>query len=155
MTGFILGIGTGILLVILFIKLFFFRIFFIEYKSPFPFIDTCDALREEAEKYNWKVPMVHDLQETMLKWGKKTSQIRIYEFCKPEFADEILSHDAEKLASSLMPCRIAVFERKDENTYLSLMHPKLLTFFAGGRISHTMKSAAREMDAIIRKALNK
>lgn len=71
-TGLILGIATGILLVYLFFRLFFFRIFFLEDKSPFSFIDTCDALRVEAEKNNWKVPMVHDLQETMLKWGKKS-----------------------------------------------------------------------------------
>lgn len=154
-TGLILGIATGILLVYLFFRLFFFRIFFLEDKSPFSFIDTCDALRVEAEKNNWKVPMVHDLQETMLKWGKKISQIRIYEFCKPEFAYEILSNDAEKLAASLMPCRIAVFERKDGKTYVSLMNPKMISLFAGGIISRTMKNAACEMEAIISKALGK
>lgn len=151
-TGLILGIGAGILLVYLFLRFFFFRIFFLEDKSPFSFIDTCDALRVEAEKNNWRVPMVHDLQETMLKWGKKISQIRIYEFCKPEFAYEILSHDAEKLVSSLMPCRIAVFERNDGKTYISLMNTKLISLFAGGIISRTMKNTSKQIDTIIKKA---
>jgi len=154
-TGLILGTGTVVLLVYLLLRFFFFRILFLENESPFPFIDTCDALRVEAEKNNWRVPMVHDLQETMLKWGKQIGQIRIYEFCKPESAYEILSLDAEKLISSLMPYRIAVFERKNGKTYVSLMNLKPITFFAGGKVRRIMKRTADEIDIIIRKALCK
>lgn len=157
MLGFIFGLMAGtalaILLMLLFLKTFFFRIVFQEQKSPFSFTDTCDALRLELEKNNWKVPQVHDLQETMFKYGKQVNQVRVYEICQPELAYEILARDGERIVSSLMPCRIAVYEKKNGKTYASVMNGSLMAWFGQGVVRRVLRKASAEVQMIIRKAL--
>jgi uncharacterized protein (DUF302 family) len=151
--GLILGFAGGIFLLFLLLRFLFFRILFHEEKSPFVFTDTCDALRIEAEKNHWRVLMVHDLQDAILKWGKEVNQIRVYELCNPEIAYTILVLDNERIASSLIPCRIAVYEKKNGKTYMAVLNSGLISFFAPVTVKRAMKSASEEINAIVRQAM--
>lgn len=156
MIGFILGLLAGFLLsiqVFLSIRILLFRMLYQERKSPFPFIDTCDALRLELENCNWKIVQMHDLQETLIKYGKQVNQIRIYEVFQPDYTYEIMAKECEYTIASFIPCRIVVYEKTNRKTFVSVVNGKLMTPFAPKRIRRIMAKATMEIQNCIRKAL--
>ena len=49
----------------------------VEQKSRFGFDKTVQLLTETAEKHEWKVPFVHDLQQSLAKSGKHVRPVKV------------------------------------------------------------------------------
>ena len=95
------------------------------------------------------------MKETMRKNGKTdVLNAKVLEICQPELSHKILSRDKERIAISMMPCRIAVYEKADGSVIISRMNASLLGKFMPGIIPEVMKSAASESEEII-EATNK
>jgi len=103
----------------------------------------------------WKVVTVHDMQATMKKNGKDVKSIKVYELCHPEHAYKVLSQDAERIVSSLMPCRVSIYEKSNGKTYVSWMNTGLLGSLMKGVVPEVMKDASRESEEIISVLLSK
>ena len=97
----------------------------------------------------WKIPHVNDLQATMHKFGKEVRQVKVYEICQPDHAFKILSQDDERIVSSLMPCRVAIYEKSDGSVYVSRMNSGLLSRPMNKIIRSTMSDAAAETEQIL------
>ena len=66
-------------------------------------------------------------------------------------AINILQGDEERVVSSMMPCRVAVYVKADGKTYISRMNSKLMSKGMNGNVRSTMKSAFVEMEEILSK----
>lgn len=123
-----------------------------KYKS---FEATVAAFEQSVKDHNWKLPATHDLQKTMAKYGKDVKAVKVFELCHPDHAGKILKESEERIVSTMMPCRVAIYEKQDGKVYISRMNSGMMAGTMGGLISEVMDDAAKEneeiLDAIIKR----
>lgn len=145
----IIGILAGALIILLIIFYVSPSLMFKENKSNYDFETTVTEFEKSVLAAGWKLPHVSDLQETMRKFGKDVKQVKVMEICHPDHAYKILSQDDERIVSSLMPCRVAIYERTDGNVYVSRMNSGLLAKPMNKLIRTTMSEAAGDIEKIL------
>lgn len=113
--------------------------------------ETSLAVFEEAIKdMDWTTPAVHNMKQTMANFGMDVRNVKVYEICHPGHAYEILKLDDERIVSSMMPCRVSIYEKSDGKTYVSWMNTAMMGNMMGGVIADVMGVASRESEAMIR-----
>ena len=125
----------------------------VEQKSRFGFDKTVQLLTETAEKHEWKVPFVHDLQQSLAKSGKHVRPVKVIEICKPQYSGKMLELNDERIISVMMPCRISVYEKEDGKTYIGLINAGELAAALPENIASVMKAAADETFQIVQTAV--
>jgi uncharacterized protein (DUF302 family) len=126
---------------------------FFENVSPFDFQTTVDKLSIEIEKKSWKISNIYDLQNTMEKHGKKVLPVKVFSLCHPNHSSRILERDSERIISSMMPCRVSVYEKAGGKTYISRMNSSIMAAGIGGVIEQVMTESANEVEDIIKNTL--
>lgn len=122
----------------------------IEHLSKFNFGKTVDLLVAEAERREWKVPAVHDLQLSLAKSGKTVKPVKVIEICKPQYSGQMLELNHERIISVMMPCRISVYEKEDGLTYVSLINAGEMAASLPANIASVMKEASDETFEIVK-----
>jgi len=121
-----------------------------EQTSKYMFERTVDLLVAEAERREWKVPAVHDLQLSLAKSGKEVRPVKVIEICKPQYSGKMLELNDERIISVMMPCRISVYEKDDGLTYVSLINTGDLASGLPSKIADVMKAASDETFEIVK-----
>lgn len=121
----------------------------IENQSKYNFAETIDILSKVIPENGWKIMVVHDLQETMKKNGKEVLPVKVIELCNPVHAYQILSVDNHREIAPMLPCRIAVYEKTDGNTYLSRMNAPALSVMIGGDAAKTIVGAFDDVEGFL------
>ncbi|MCF8389800.1 MAG: DUF302 domain-containing protein [Bacteroidales bacterium] len=122
---------------------------FLENESMYGFSETLEKLNAEIEKTTWKAVTVHNLQESVKKSGTDVLPIQVFVLCQPNHAAKILLKDEERMYSSLLPCRVSVYEKSDGLTYISRMNTGVLAKSIGGISEEVMMVATKEIEEII------
>lgn len=122
----------------------------IEHSSKFGFGKTVDLLVAEAERREWKVPAIHDLQQSLAKSGKAVRPVKVIEICKPQYSGQMLELNDERIISVMMPCRISVYEKNDGLTYVSLINAGEMASSLPAKIASVMKAASDETFEIVK-----
>ena len=122
---------------------------FRENVSPADFNSTVERLSKEIDKKSWNISNIYDLQKTMDKHGINVLPVKVFSICKPAHSGKILVRDAERIISSMMPCRISIYEKHDGKTYISRMNPLIMASGFGGLIEQVMTESANEVEDII------
>jgi len=149
LTGFIIGAVAGIAIGLLIAFFSAPSLMFRESNYQKDFETTVANLENVIQQKGWKLPMIHDLQATMQKFGKEVRSVKILEICHPDHSYEILSRSEEKIVSSMMPCRISVYEKKDGSVWISRMNSGFLSRPMSPVIRKTMSAAAADVEEII------
>ena len=89
----------------------------------------------------------------MEKHGKKVLPVKVFSICHPNHSSKILEKDNERIVSTMMPCRISVYEKSDGKTYISRINATVLASSMGGIIEQVMTDSANEVEEIIAKVL--
>jgi uncharacterized protein (DUF302 family) len=121
----------------------------IETPSKFDFDKTVEMIISEAERREWKVPAVHDLQQSLAKSGKTVKPVKVIEICKPAYSGQMLELNHERIMSVMMPCRISVYTKEDGKTYTALLNGAEMAAGQPVKISEVMKAASDETFEII------
>ncbi|MBK7710961.1 MAG: DUF302 domain-containing protein [Bacteroidales bacterium] len=116
----------------------------VEHQSRYDFDRTVEMLVANAEKREWKVPAVHDLQQSLAKSGKAVRPVKVIEICKPQYSGQMLELNHERIISVMMPCRISVYEKEDGLTYISLINTGEMASGLAANIARVMKEASDE-----------
>lgn len=122
-------------------------------QSGFSVDQTVERIVNEAGNRMWRVPAVHDLQQTLAKSGKEVMPVKVIEMCKPELAGKILELNEERAVSVMMPCRISVFQKEDGKAYVSLLNVEAMAGAMPGPVAEAMLAAASESALIVDAAL--
>mgnify|MGYP000865829405 CR=1 FL=1 len=125
----------------------------IEQASKFSFDETINKLTKEAENHGWKVPFVHDLQQSLAKSGTSVRPVKVIEICKPQYSGKMLELSDERIISVMMPCRISVYEKEDGKTYVSLINIDKLSADLPSNIAAVMKEASDDTLKIVSRVL--
>ena len=127
----------------------------LEDQIPYGFDEAVEKFELSTKENGWKIPTVHDLQKTMKKFGKDVRPVKVFELCHPEHAGRILAANEERIVSSLMPCRVALYEKSDGKVYASRMNTSLMASMMDGIIPEVMDTASVESENILSAILNK
>jgi len=122
---------------------------FLENQSKYNFDETVEKLTVEVELKTWKVSAVHNLQEALKKSGTDVLPIKVFALCHPMYASKILLQDDGRIMSTLMPCRLSVYEKSNGLTYISRMDMGVFTKSIGGDGEDVMMAASNEIEEII------
>ena len=123
---------------------------FIEKESIYGFNDTVEKLSESIVSNGWKVTHVHDLHETLKKNNFDILPVKVLEVCRPDYSVKILKNDSERIYSSLMPCRLSVYETSDGKTKISRMNSGVLAAQIGGIVEEVMSLAFNDIEKILK-----
>lgn len=124
---------------------------FFETKSKYGFDETVEKLSEIIAENGWKVTYTHNLQETMKKNSLEVAPVKVIELCNPKYAYRLLSDDALKIYSNMMPCRLSVYEKTDGKTYVSRMNSAMMSAQIGGTVQKVMSGAFHDAERFIEK----
>lgn len=118
--------------------------------SLMPFEQTVTTIESNAVAAGWQVPKIYNLQESLLKAGKgDIKQLKVVSLCQPEHAYNILSDDANKAVSAMMPCRIGVFEMQDGSVRIAQVNMGMMAKMFGGKIQEVMGEVSKEEAEIL------
>jgi len=121
----------------------------VEDESKYDFEESVERFEAAVEEAGWKLPAVHDLQATMQKHGKEVKAVKVFELCHPDHAGKILGKDDERVVTSMMPCRVAIYEKSDGKVYVSRMNSSLMASTMGKLIKDVMSEAAAENEKML------
>ena len=148
-----IGLGAGILVTILLVGIVGFlaapSLMIQEDLSPLGFDETVQAIQDSAVKQDWKVPTVHHIDGSVKSAGYDVLPTAVVELCHPDHAGHILEEDEAKIVTSLMPCRIAVYETSDGEVVISRMNSGLISKIFGGTVAEVMAQASADNEVIL------
>ena len=124
----------------------------IEVVSPLGFDETLVKLEENAKAAGWKVPSKWkvNFQRNLQKvTGVDIGKNKVIKMCEPAAAAKMLVHDEYKKLTTMMPCTIAVYEKSDGKTYISLMNMDLLGTIYGGLIAEIAAELSPQMAEMV------
>lgn len=124
-------------------------VFLIENQSKLSFSQTVEHISKTAVENSWKVLYTHDLQEIMRKNSKDVLPVQVMEICNPVLSYRIVSVDAERYVTPMLPCRLSVYEKSDGKTYISRLNATALARFIGGESAKTMEDAFDQLEKFI------
>ena len=145
----LIGVVTGTIGTLIILYLTAPSILFIEHESRLGYTETIVAIQESSNAEGWVIPKQYKLDESLSKAGYEILPVSVIELCKPDHAYKILGHDEYRLVSSLMPCRVAIYERSDGTTVISRMNTGLLSRLFDKTVRDVMSQATAETDKIL------
>jgi uncharacterized protein (DUF302 family) len=122
---------------------------FIENQSRLPYEMTLETLAASIQAGGWKVLISHDLKAILDGKGYNVLPVTVMEMCNPRHSSRLLAGDDDRNMASLMPCRVAVYEKSDGKTYVSRMNAGMFAGMLGGLVEEVMGNAFREMEVMI------
>lgn len=126
---------------------------FSESESFYGFDKTVEILMSEINKTSWRITAIHDLQKSIKENGKELLPIKVFALCHPLFAGMILENDDERVVSTMMPCRVSVYQKSDGKTYISRINESSFTTFLNGLMKPVMMDSFRMIEKLIRPLL--
>ena len=125
----------------------------LENQSKKNFNETIEWIDSVATENKWKVIALHNLQEAMNKNGYEVLPVKVFAICQPHHAYKVLGKDDERIVSSMMPCRISVYEKSDGKTYISRMNTSIMASSFEGVVKDVMVSTSEEIEVMIKPLL--
>lgn len=122
---------------------------FLENESRYGFDKTVEVIIMELERRSWSLSFTHDLQQTLKKHGKEVLPVKVLALCHPKHSGQILDKDYERIVSSMMPCRISVYEKSDGKTYISRINASVMAKQMGGLIETVMTNSGDDVEDIL------
>ena len=151
----LVGVVIGVVLTMFVMYLMAPKMMIIEDESMYNFEESKAMFEESVKEHGWKIPATHDLQKTMTKFGYDVRPVVVYELCHPDHASKILLESEERIVSSMMPCRVAIYEKADGKVYVSRMNSGLMAKTLGKLIKTVMADASSENEEILEVLLEK
>jgi uncharacterized protein (DUF302 family) len=126
------------------------KMMLVTHESALGLDDTVEAIEKSIEDHGWSSPGTMNLNKAMAKHDVEMApQVRIISLCKATYAKDVLTTD--RYVSSLMPCRISVWEGDDGKVYVSKMNTPLMGRMFGGNIARVMgESVGKDEQAILK-----
>lgn len=147
------GLFAGIVLTGLFVWFRAPAMMIDEDPSRYDFETTVDTIVTTAEGLDWKVPAIHPLHDSMAKAGFEVEKASVIELCRPDYAVRLLEQDDTRSITSMMPCRIAVYQKSDGAVVVSRMNTGLMSKLFGGLVARVMARASADSEQIVTSVL--
>ncbi len=116
-----------------------------------PYEEVLAAVKAAAQKQGFRVSNVHDIAASLRKDGINREPYATVEVCNSKIAADVLN--AQPLLGSVMPCRIAVFQKANETTVSMIRPSVLMKLFPGNsQVKKNAQEVEKSMEAIVDEA---
>ena len=149
LTGGLTGLIVGSIATLIVLYFAAPSILFIERDSRLDYSETIAAIHESSKAEGWIIPKQYKLDVSLSKAGYEILPVSVIELCKPEHAYKILSEDEYRLVSSMMPCRVAVYQKADGTTVVSRMNTGLISRVFDKTVRDVLAQATQETNKIL------
>ena len=122
---------------------------FIKNESRYNLAETTEIIEKALLESNWKIMHTHLLHQALKNHGFEVLPVIVMEVCRPDYSVKMLSIDSERIYSSLMPCRISLYETTDGKIWISRMNSGAMAKEAGGVTESVMTLAFNEIEIIL------
>lgn len=129
------------------------RDLFLESESPLKFTETVEALKAEMAADGWSILATHDLSAALAKKGHTVLPVSIIEACSGKFSVALLKKDETRYVSSLLPCRVSVYETSSGKVIISRMNTTAMSAQMEPAVAEVMGKAGASFEAILAKIL--
>jgi uncharacterized protein (DUF302 family) len=143
------GLVAGVVATLVLIRLVAPRLMIQQDASALSHDQAVEALLAAAATKGWKVPTVHRLDDTLRKAGFEVRAATVVELCRADYAAQILADETSRAISSMMPCRVAVYETANGSVVVSRMNTALMSRLFGGLIQRVMARASADSEEIL------
>lgn len=126
---------------------------FIEDLSPYSFEETVERFKNFVIEQSWSISAIHDLKETMDKNGFDVKPVKVFAICNPSHAYLMLGNDDFRSVTSMMPCRVSIYEKDGGKVFVSRIDSSKLAQFMEGQMSEIMGKAGTVVEDIIKKTI--
>ena len=125
------------------------RDMFLESESPLNFSETVDAIKTQAGALGWSTLAAHDLSGILAKKGIAIAPVTILETCNAKYSVELINKDETRYVSSLLPCRVAIYQTSTGKVIISRLNTKTFGSLMEPAVADVLKKAGAEMEEII------
>ena len=125
-----------------------------ESESNFSHEETVAIITAAAEENGWKVPATHEIHNSVAQGGWDVENVTVIELCNVDLAGDILTGDENRIVSSMMPCRVAVYDTSDGRVIVSRMNTGLMSTVFGGKVQEVMAMATDQTEIIVGSVIN-
>jgi uncharacterized protein (DUF302 family) len=125
----------------------------LEVPSALGFEETLERLEANAKGLGWKVPQKWkvNFQRNLKKvTGTDIGPNKVLKMCEPHAAAKLLVKDEYKMLTAMMPCTIAVYNKSDGKTYISMMNLELMGKMYGGDVADMALELAPQMAQMLK-----
>ncbi len=138
MKAYLIGLLTGVLATTAVVTVMAPGLMLHETPSPLGLDETVAAITNKAVAAGWVVSSVMPLDQSVKKNGGDPGRpVRLVNLCQAQHASAILLDDRARVATTLMPCTISVYETAD-GVRIGSMNAGLMGRLFGGTISRVM-----------------
>ncbi len=113
--------------------------------SPYSHEETVQRIQDAAVAEGWKVPATQSVAAA----GYDVLPVSVIELCHTGYAGKILQQDDDRVVTSMMPCRTAVYETSDGRVVISRMNTGLVSKVFGGTVASVMQDATADTEKIL------
>lgn len=131
------------------------RSMFMESESPLGYSETVEALKAEFATAGWSILATHELHTVLAKKGHQVLPVAIMEACSGKFSVSLLKQDETRYISSMMPCRVSVYQTSAGKIIISRMNSPQLASMMDPEVAEVMNKASAGMESVIAKVLEK
>jgi len=128
---------------------------FIESQSRYNFDQTMEKLSGIILNGGWNISVTLDLQASLNKSDISVLPVKVIELCNPKLASRILTNSDTRIYSSMLPCKISVYEKENGKTYLSILNSGALASQLGGVVENVMIEAFSQVEKFIHQVIEK
>jgi uncharacterized protein (DUF302 family) len=113
--------------------------------------ETAAALQASAQANHFGVMQVHNLKESMAKKGVEFArECLIFEVCQPHQAKKVLEQNMS--ISTMLPCRISVYEERGKTTLATAKPTALLEIFGDPQLQPVAQEVEDTIIKIMKEA---
>lgn len=146
--GFIGGIVfTGVMVFLLMGSLMF-----NEVESPYSVEETAARIQRNIqglENKGWALSGLRNPAKAIASTGGNVPPVLLVEACSTAYSGPILSDDATRILSILMPCTITVYKKDNGKTYIGMMNAGLMGQMFGRTVARTMGEVAKDQKVMV------
>lgn len=131
------------------------RDMFLESESPLKYNETIEAIKAEVGAMGWTVLATHDMAATLAKKGHTIAPLAILELCSGKYSVALVKNDATRYVSSLIPCRVSVYETSTGKVIISRLNTTAMGAMMEPAVAEVMAKAGADLEAVVAKVLAK
>lgn len=128
---------------------------FLEDSSPKPLGPTTEAFREAVRAAGWSVLGVTNMAGILSERGYTLHPVLVFDACSGKYSADLLSKDETRFVSSMIPCRVAIYQTSTGKVVISRMNSVAMAGMVGGHAGTVIKKSGEEMEQIIQATLKR
>ncbi len=149
--SFVIGFLVGVVVTAVVVWVAMPKMMFIIHKSRYNVDETVAKIQAAAESMGgWQVPKIYNIQQSLIKAGHPdTKPVKIMSLCHPHHAYAVLKDEKNRLISSIMPCRVGVYQMDNGDVYVAMMNSGLMSKMFGKEVAAVMKEVSEDEEKML------